>query len=111
MWVKVKWAALGILGNTDQNMGGFGEDKGMWTTACRSRVLLRRRQGVRYRWEFGCRDMAWHGYVGGLGARGEWFGVRMGDVEWCWSALLDFFLRGHWCSLCPKGGALIHNAT
>ena len=43
MWVKVKWAALGILGNTDQNMGGFGEDKGMWTTAYRSRVLHRRR--------------------------------------------------------------------
>ena len=47
MWVKVKWVVLGILGNMDQNMGGFGEDKGMWTTACRSRVLHRRRQGVR----------------------------------------------------------------
>lgn len=55
--------------------------------------------------------MAWHGYVGGLGARGERFGVRMGDVEWCWSAFIDFFLRGDWGSLCPKGGALIHNAT
>ena len=51
MWVKVKWLALGILGNTDQNMGGFGEDKGMWTTAYRSRVLHRRRRGVRYRWD------------------------------------------------------------
>ena len=70
MWVKVKWAALGILGNTDQNMGGFGEDKGMWTTAYRSRVLHRRRQGVRYRWDLWVQrhDVAW--VRGGFG--GSW---------------------------------------
>ena len=111
MWVKVKWAALGILGNTDQNMGGFGEDKGIWTTACRSRVLHRRRRGVRYRWDLWVQrhDVAW--VRGGLGARGERFGVRMGDVEWCCSAFIDFFLRGDWGSLWPKGGALIGNRT
>ena len=70
MWVKVKWAALGILGNTDQNMGGFGEDKGIWTTACRSRVLHRRRRGVRYRWDLWVQrhDVAW--VRGGFG--GSW---------------------------------------
>ena len=72
MWVKVKWAALGILGNTDQNMGGFGEDKGVWTTAYRSRVLLRRRQGVSYRWDLWVRGrgVAWgrRGYEGTWGA-------------------------------------------
>ena len=72
MWVQVKWAALGILGNTDQNMGGFGEDKGMWTTAYRSRVLLRRRQGVSYRWDLWVRGrgVAWgrRGYEGTWGA-------------------------------------------
>jgi len=70
MWVKVKWAALGILGNTDQNMGGFGEDKGMWTTAYRSRVLHRRRRGVRYRWDLWVQrhDVAW--VRGGFG--GSW---------------------------------------
>ena len=72
MWVKVKWLALGILGNTDQNMGGFGEDKGMWTTAYRSRVLLRRRQGVSYRWDLWVRGrgVAWgrRGYEGTWGA-------------------------------------------
>ena len=55
--------------------------------------------------------MTWHGYVGGLGARGERFGVRMEDVEWCWRAFIDFFLRGDWGSLWPKGGALIGNRT
>ena len=70
MWVKVKWAALGILGNTDQNMGGFGEDKGIWTTAYRSRVLHRRRRGVRYRWDLWVQrhDVAW--VRGGFG--GSW---------------------------------------
>ena len=72
MWVKVKWLALGILGNTDQNMGGFGEDKGVWTTAYRSRVLLRRRQGVSYRWDLWVRGrgVAWgrRGYEGTWGA-------------------------------------------
>ena len=70
MWVQVKWAALGILGNTDQNMGGFGEDKGMWTTAYRSRVLHRRRRGVRYRWDLWVQrhDVAW--VRGGFG--GSW---------------------------------------
>ena len=70
MWVKVKWAALGILGNTDQNMGGFGVDKGIWTTAYRSRVLHRRRQGVRYRWDLWVQrhDVAW--VRGGFG--GSW---------------------------------------
>ena len=70
MWVKVKWLALGILGNTDQNMGGFGEDKRMWTTAYRSRVLHRRRRGVRYRWDLWVQrhDVAW--VRGGFG--GSW---------------------------------------
>ena len=73
MWVKVKWVVLGILGNTDQNMGGFGEDKGIWTTAYRSRVLHRRRQGVRYRWDLWVQrhDVAW---VCG-GSRGSWGAV------------------------------------
>ena len=64
------WVALGILGNTDQNMGGFGEDKGMWTTAYRSRVLHRRRRGVRYRWDLWVQrhDVAW--VRGGFG--GSW---------------------------------------
>ena len=66
----MKWVVLGILGNTDQNMGGFGEDKGMWTTAYRSRVLHRRRQGVRYRWDLWVprHDVAW--VRGGFG--GSW---------------------------------------
>ena len=70
MWVKVKWVVLGILGNTDQNMGGFGEDKGMWTTAYRSRVLHRRGRGVRYRWDLWVQrhDVAW--VRGGFG--GSW---------------------------------------
>ena len=70
MWVKVKGVVLGILGNTDQNMGGFGEDKGMWTTAYRSRVLHRRRRGVRYRWDLWVQrhDVAW--VRGGFG--GSW---------------------------------------
>ena len=55
--------------------------------------------------------MTWHGYVGGLGARGERFGVRMGDVEWCWSAFIDFFLRGDWCSFWFNVEALIPNPT
>ena len=65
----MKWVVLGILGNTDQNMGGFGEDKGMWTTAYRSRVLHRRRQGVRYRWDLWVqgRRVSWvRGVSGGL---------------------------------------------
>ena len=70
MWVKVKWAALGILGNTDQNMGGFGEDKGMWTTAYRSRVLHRRRRGVRYRWDLWVQRHDVAGVRGGFG--GSW---------------------------------------
>ena len=58
-----------------------------------------------------CGDVRWHGYVGGLGARGERFGVRMEDVGLCWRAFIDFFLRGDWGSLWPKGGALIGNRT
>ena len=73
MWVKVKWLALGILGNTDQNMGGFGEDKGMWTTAYRSRVLLRRRQGVSYRWDLWVRGRGVAWVCGGSG--GSWGAV------------------------------------
>ena len=66
----MKWVVLGILGNTDQNMGGFGEDKGMWTTAYRSRVLHRRRRGVRFRWDLWVQrhDVAW--VRGGFG--GSW---------------------------------------
>ena len=49
--------------------------------------------------------------VGGPGACREWFGVRMGDVGQCWSACIEFFLRGNWGSLWPKGGALIYHHT
>ena len=80
MWVKVKWAALGILGNTDQNMGGFGEDKGMWTTAYRSRVLLRRRQGVSYRWDLWVRG---RGVAWVRGESGGSWGVVWGQNGGC----------------------------
>ena len=70
MWVKVKWVVLGTLGNKYQNMGGFGEDKGMWTTAYRSRVLLRRRQGVSYRWDLWVRGRGVAWVRGGSG--GSW---------------------------------------
>ena len=55
--------------------------------------------------------MGWHVDIGGLEACGEQFGVKMEDVGWCWSAFIDFFLRGDWGSLWPKGGTLIHNPT